>query len=320
MKVGVLANIEWPLSEVDALAEAAGRFGFDQIWINEHPLDWDPFLVLDRISARAPGVPLGIGTINPWARHPAVIAASAATLANSAGVPFALGLGSGAPPLFPPIGIELKNVIAGTEEAVRVITTLVAGDESNFEGSVFQTAGARLTFPPKEPVSVLLGVSGGPRMLRVAGEYAEGVIVPAGNYAFYQSVVADYMSAASSAGRVRTDEPPVIVVNGNILVGDAFELEAEGRSRLAHSLEYRAKTSVHALERMAVTTDQARRYAAVPDEIPRRLLEESIILGPPKACVERLRQLESLGVTQYVLRFPSMEELTQVGELLLPGL
>ena len=316
MKIGLLTNIEWPFERNEDLARIAERFGFDQIWINEHPLDWDPFLVLQRLAGLVPGIPLGIGTINPWARHPAVIAASAATLSRATGVPFVLGIGSGAPPLFPPIGIEPANVIAGTEESVRIMRALVAGQESTFSGSVFSTKGAKLTFGPTEQVSVLLGVSGGPKMLKVAGVAADGVIVPAGNHAFYQSVIGEYITHRGQAAS--TGEASEVVVNGNILVGDGESVEKEARSRLAHSLEYRAKTSAHALKRMNVELEEAKRWANAPEEIPRQLLEESILWGSPENCVTRLRELEALGVTQYVLRFPSIEEAKEVGESVLP--
>src|SRR5262249_16709999 len=94
MEVAVALDILWPEGRIRRLAQVASEHGYDQIWISDHPLGRDPFLTVLDLARRVERIKLGIATVNASARHPAVLAASTATLSQCSSGRFWLGLGS----------------------------------------------------------------------------------------------------------------------------------------------------------------------------------------------------------------------------------
>jgi 5,10-methylenetetrahydromethanopterin reductase len=215
MELGVVVDILWPIERIARIARAADEEGFDQLWLSDHPLGRDPFLTLLHLAPQLRRIRLGIGTINPSARHPAILAASAATLNHATGNRLWLGIGSSIRSLLQPIGLELAGQIPRCREAVLIIRELLEQGRSDVEGQVFTTRDARLLFEEAAAFPVLMGTAGGPEMLRIAGEVAHGIIIPAGTHGFYRYAITRFQQAHAAAGR--TDSMRV-VLNGNIAV------------------------------------------------------------------------------------------------------
>jgi phthiodiolone/phenolphthiodiolone dimycocerosates ketoreductase len=91
---------------------------------------------------------LGIGTINPSARHPAVLAASASTLNYMTGGRFWLGIGSSIKPILQPIGLHLTGQVPRCREAIQIIRQLLEKGQSNLAGEIFTTDNAQFRFDP----------------------------------------------------------------------------------------------------------------------------------------------------------------------------
>ena len=58
MQLGVVLDILWPLERIERLALTADAAGFDQVWVSDHPLGHDPFLVLLHLVPITVDVPL----------------------------------------------------------------------------------------------------------------------------------------------------------------------------------------------------------------------------------------------------------------------
>ena len=116
---------------------------------------------------------------NPVTRHPAVLAASASSLNQLTGGRFWLGIGSSTKMEMQPIGVRLKGQVPRCREAVIIIRQLLEEGHSNLEGEIFRTCSARPLFEEANSLPVLVGAGGGPKMLHMSGEVANGVIFPA---------------------------------------------------------------------------------------------------------------------------------------------
>ena len=201
VEVGVVLDILWPLERIERLARAADECCFDQVWVSDHPLSHDPFLTLLHLAREAPHVRLGLGTINPSARHPAVIAASAGFLNHLTAGRLSLGIGSSINPLLHPIGMDISGQVTRCREAICIIRDLLERGSSNMAGKMFTTHNATSVFEGVAPLPVLVGASGGPSMLKMSGEVAHGVIIPAGNRGFYEYALASFRDALQESGR-----------------------------------------------------------------------------------------------------------------------
>lgn len=317
MQIGVVLDILWPFEQIRRLAVAAEESGFDEVWLSDHPLGRDPFLTVLHLAPDLPRIRLGIGTVNPSARHPAVLAASAATLNQFTGGRFSLGIGSSINPLLHPIGLDVAGQVPRCREAIRIIRQLLEDGGSTFAGEKFSTVDASLRFDGGGPLPVLVGASGAPKMLKMSGEEAHGVIIPAGNRAFYRYAIDAFRQAMATAGR---HDDGAVVLNGNIAVNDDSEAAlASIKPLVADAIAHRAENKF-SLRHMGITLEQAHAWRDDPDSLPDDVTRESAIAGTPDECVEGLMNFSRWGITQLALRFPEEATVRMVGEKVLPKL
>jgi 5,10-methylenetetrahydromethanopterin reductase len=112
---------------------------------------------------------------DPFVRHPTLTACAIATIADLSNGRVILGMGGGVEqPSF--WGEDRSRPITALREAVTVIRRMWAGETVDFEGEVVKCHGARLQFPLKYKIPILL-VGRGPRALELSGEMADIVHV-----------------------------------------------------------------------------------------------------------------------------------------------
>ena len=190
-----------PVAELVALAEEIERMGYRYLWVNDERLERDAFTVLAAMSQRTERIRVGPGVTNPYSRHPALIATATATLDELSGGRAVLGLGAGGTN-HRALGIERKSPVTALRDSVELIRGLWAGSTITVEGTVVRAREARLDFAaPRPRIPIYVG-GRGPRVLELAGEIAEGVIV--GNVATLEgwSYALDRVAAgAARAGR-----------------------------------------------------------------------------------------------------------------------
>jgi 5,10-methylenetetrahydromethanopterin reductase len=115
--------------------------------------------------------------VNPFTRHPALIAMETATLAGIAPGRVVLGLGTGVHRwIVDQMRIPAPRPLAALGECVDVIRRLWAGERVTHEGQGFSLADVALEYKPAQPeLPIVLGVKG-PRALGLAGAVADGVV------------------------------------------------------------------------------------------------------------------------------------------------
>jgi 5,10-methylenetetrahydromethanopterin reductase len=217
-----------PADTVETLLERARRAeaaGYDTLWIADEKFYRDPWIVLTAVAGATSRVRLGTGVTEPYARHPALIAAAMATLAEL--VPdraLVIGLGAGGPG-FPPMGVVRHRPNRAIAEAVTIMRGLLAGERVDFEGEVVSFRGGSLNFPSHSlPIYVAARASG---MLATAGRVADGVIF--GPYASYAAL--EYAIAVARPDSNGSARPaPKLVARVDISIADTAE-EARERVR-----------------------------------------------------------------------------------------
>jgi probable F420-dependent oxidoreductase len=118
-------------------------------------------------------------------RHPVLVAHEAATLHHLSGGRFELGMGAGwYRPEYEAAGLAFapaRQRIDRLEESLAIISGLLEGAEVDQDGTSYQVSGLGLdVLPPLQGRPRLVVGAGGPRMLGVAGRYADTVgVLPA---------------------------------------------------------------------------------------------------------------------------------------------
>jgi F420-dependent oxidoreductase-like protein len=208
-------------------AKAAEKDGFSSIWYDSTVLG-DPLAAIAVAGRETSTIELGTAVLQTYPCHPVLQANRAASVAESMGRPgFTLGIGPSHEPLIDGLyGLSYDRPGRNTEEYLRILSGLLRGETVTVEGAEWTARGARV--PVQHPVPLLLAALG-PRLLRIAGELADGAILfMATARAIETHIVPRIQSAASAAGR----SAPRIVAGLPVAVHDDLD---EARASIAQT-------------------------------------------------------------------------------------
>ena len=158
-------------------ARVAETAGFGSLWFIEDYFQTSAFALAGAAAAVTARIGLGLGVVNPYTRHPALLAMETATLAGVAPGRVVLGLGTGVRGwIEDQMMIPAPRPLATLAECVDVVRRLWAGERVTHEGESFSLADVALEYKPAQPeLPIVLGVKG-PRALGLAGALADGVV------------------------------------------------------------------------------------------------------------------------------------------------
>lgn len=157
--------------EYAALALIAERGGFDVV-TTFNDLWYQPALpALLEIAAATERVRVGPSCLNPYSVHPVELAGQTAALDLASGGRAFLGLAAGA--WLADLGLDQRRPVETIAEAWEIVSRLLSGDRSGFEGEIFRLApGVGLAYPrERDRVPLLIG-SWSPRLTSFAAGHA----------------------------------------------------------------------------------------------------------------------------------------------------
>jgi len=216
---------------VDVLAtqtREAASLGVGSVWfaqLTEH----DALMAAAIAGREAPGIQVGTSVVPIYPRHPITLASQAQTAQAASHGRFTLGIGMSSrmftetmygTPWLPPAD-HLR-------EYLTALNSLLRNGSVDLQG---KTLTAKTIFghavPGASPVPVLVAAMG-PRILRVAGELAEGTIP----YLATPKVIADYVvpTISEAAGGRR---PRIVVIAPVGVTGDPDSLRAKAQREMA---------------------------------------------------------------------------------------
>lgn len=177
MDIGIGVSEDLPLATQSDIARGVEDAGFTSLWTNE-ARGRDALLVCQAWGAATERLRLGVGVLPLWTRTPAQIAMSAATLQDATQGRFILGLGVSHPATMDTWhGAGYRAPLAAARETIEILRTILGGERTDHEGEVFTSRGFHLQIDPlPEPCPIYLAAMG-PRMLELAGELANGVLL-----------------------------------------------------------------------------------------------------------------------------------------------
>ncbi len=184
------------------LAEEAEADGFSSLWYPS-AVAGDPLVAIALIGRATARIELGTAVLQTYTSHPSLMASRAQSVAGVMGRDgFTLGIGPSHQPVIEgAFGLSYSNPGRHTEEYVTIVAGLFRGETVELHGEEYDV---RLGPPPgtdQARVSVLVAALG-TRLLRVAGEVADGTILWMANARAIETHVAPTITAAAaSAGR-----------------------------------------------------------------------------------------------------------------------
>lgn len=286
-----------------AEAQLAERLGYDSVWFGDSQLIWrELYVLLGAAAATTSRVALGTGVTNPVTRHPSVTASAIATAQELSGGRAILGVGVGNTSLTS-MGMQ-PATRAELASYVGTVRALCRGEVVKGPSGEMRLASASGVCPP-----IVVGASG-PRMLRLAGQIGDGVIITrqaragATLEAMMQCVQEGRAEAGRSNGRFMTCLSASVAVHSDRRtalravrphVASTLLHVRWGLSEAAQRASDRLQESYDVYEHMSPT---ARHAELIPEEV----ISEFAIAGTPEDCIEQARGLFEAGIDEITIR------------------
>ena len=306
MDFGISLPTDPPIDLQVRKAQLAEACGFTNVWCwDTHILmpEYSPQMTL--IAAGTNEAVIGSCVTNPVTRDPTVVASFFATLANMVGGGRLIcGIGRG------DSAVRIRRArpgnLAALEDSVRIIRGLTRGDEIEIDGHP-----VRLEWADGGQVPIYVAAYG-PKALTLAGRIADGVILQVADPFFVEWCLERVQEGLREAGRDPSDFR-VQVAAPSIVSAD----RAEARDRLRwfpalvgnhiadilrHHEPETLPEELHSYVQGRAEYDyrlHTRQGADHSGYVPDEIVDRFTVLGTAGECIEKLRELHALGVSEY---------------------
>ena len=163
-----------------AVAAAAEAAGLAQLWVWEDCFKESGIATATAILATTSRVTVGIGLLPVPLRNVALTAMEIATLARLFPGRLTVGVGHGVLDWMSPVGARAESPMTLLREYTAALYALLQGQTVTTHGRYVHLDDVALDWPPVVVPSLLVGGIR-PRTVSLAGELADGVIIPGGN-------------------------------------------------------------------------------------------------------------------------------------------
>lgn len=309
------------VSDAVEWADQARRVGLDSVWVHDTPFERDAVSYVSAIAARVPDIRLGLGALNPYTRHPALIAMTVSAIDEMAPGRVMLGLGTGLPLRLGQMGIpyDPRQAIEDVGRGIDVLRALWAGERVPAAPGL---PPIQPMFPPVHHVPIYVAAYRS-AFTALVGAKADGYLArPAESLPSLRGLVAKIRAASVAAGRA---ERAVHVAGYLLCHVDRTRLEAVNRAKrepfVIYMLSIQSDVAMRragidpALRDRVAAAWRAEDYHAAAELIPDELLDAFLLCGTPEQVAERAWAYHEAGMDLPVLQ-PIVQEDEQVQALL----
>ena len=302
------------IQKVVERAKAAEAYGFDTFTVPDgspSPHYTDLCVCSTMVALNTKKIKL-VPISNPYTRHPALIAGFVSSLAEIAGERVVLGLGPGGSMTLRPLGMKMwEKPLTKISESVMVLRKLFAGETVNFDGETVKVKGVRLTQPLNVKVPICL-TARSPRMLELAGEVADGVLLNS-PLMFINDDITRIRRGAEKAGRNFRD----INISAGVRVSISKD-EKKARDQVRCSLVFimaetptniceKAGIGIEMIEDIKNAIDEGNRERAV-SLITNEIVDIFGVAGTLENFTKKIEEYFKKGVNEVNLVLNTVEE------------
>lgn len=301
------------LQEAMHYVQAAEERGFYAVWQAESRLAREATVPMAAYAATTRRIKVGSGVVSMWTRNPAVLAQTFSTLDDLAPGRIILGLGAWWDPLAAKVGIKREKPLQVMREIVEVCRRLLNNETVTYHGEYVNVTDIEIDIihaerKPKD-VPIYIGATG-PKMMELAGEIGDGVVL---NYLVspeYNKEALDLLSkGAARAGRTLQDiDRPQLVVcsvdkDRKKALDGARELVTQYLGQQPHiakasGIDPDVIAKIQTILTWPATHEQVREAMKfVPDEAVQKIAAA----GDPDECRAKVREYIANGCTCPIL-------------------
>ena len=321
MRIGITVPYSGrvPVADLRRLVEGADRLGYDAVWAPE-VYGTDAFTLLADFAARTNRIRLATGIANIFARTPAMLAQTVASLDLLSGGRVILGLGtSGHQVVEGWHGMPFAQSLQRLRETIEIVRLVLRRDPLHYEGSVYRlTGGLRLiTHPPRQQVPIYLA-SLTPGGLALTGELADGWLP-----IFYAAGLTDrllrpHLEQGAARAHRSLDDLDICAMQAVVVADDVSAARDAARPHLAlyvggmgsrRKNYYNALFCQYGFEEIAARVQDLYlegHHREAVSLISDEMVDLVTICGPLERCRERLQQLAATGLGAVALQLQAL--------------
>lgn len=279
MKIGLaVGDVRGPAT-LDAVVDqvrVAADAGFATAWASQ-ALGWDALTAIAVAGAAVPGIAVGTAVVPVPQRHPMMLAGQALTAQAAVTGRLTLGVGVGVAAMVSGMfGLPTDRPVQRMRDYLTVLGPLLQGESVEYRGDTLTAMGA-VTVPGDVPAPSVIVAAMGPRMVRLAGELADGTVTwMTGPKALGEHIVPAITKAA--AGR----QAPRVVAGLPVCVTSTPD---DVRARIAEQFALAA---------------QVPEYRATLDREGVGGPQDVAIVGTETQVAQALARLRDAGVTEFM--------------------
>ncbi|MFQ5849280.1 MAG: LLM class flavin-dependent oxidoreductase [Candidatus Binatia bacterium] len=201
MRVGLCFDGFYSINEMVELARLADEVRMGSIWMSDHLCFRDSLTSAMAFLTTTKKITVVPAPLSPYSRHPMVSAMAIATMEELTPGRVAATAGTGNATALQEVGVKVTRPLKTMREYMQVLRSFLSGETVNYHGEVFDINGAKMGFKPSSPIHIYM-TAVKPKMLRLAGEIADGVLLSAGCAAKYiTQCVGEVKKGAERAGK-----------------------------------------------------------------------------------------------------------------------
>ncbi|MHA2234726.1 MAG: LLM class flavin-dependent oxidoreductase [Candidatus Thorarchaeota archaeon] len=310
-EIGVAMTGVFPVSEAVELARVAETSGLGSAWFAEDYFFRGGIPYMAAAAMATEKLRIGLGVVNPYSRHPALIAMEFATLDEMSNMRTVFGLGSGVPFWMEQMGIYDKKPLSRTRACVDLVRKIMTGENINHEDKFFKAKDIKLVFEPVRKRAPIYLAFEGPQGLALSGEIGDGVILSIFCTPSYVKFAWDRIAVGAKKAGKNLDDYEMVAYMPMVIDDDldkAISIAREfSKLYLPHS-QAAGPLMTHA----GVKSEDTQAMFTVAEKGDDSLLSELItddmvkelcLVGDKEACIKRLQQMIDAGANT-IVAFP----------------
>ncbi|HEX6438854.1 MAG TPA: LLM class flavin-dependent oxidoreductase, partial [Candidatus Binatia bacterium] len=204
MRLGLCFDGFYSVQEMIELARLAEETRIESLWMSDHLCFRDSLTTSMALLASTQRIKVAPAPMSPYSRAPIISAMALATMEEFAPGRVIASPGTGNAAALKEAGIESPRPLKTMREYVDILRRLLNGDTVDYQGDMFRLRGPKMGFVPSTPIPMYV-TAVRPRMLQLAGEIGDGVLLSGGcSPAYIARCIDEIRTGATKAGKLIT--------------------------------------------------------------------------------------------------------------------
>ena len=302
MKFGIGWVINEGVTEAIRCAKEIEKIDYENIWLWQEPVSKNEFMIASILALNTNKIKIGLTAESPYYRNIVVLAASTLTLDNISGGRAAIGIATGDWRVSWRAGIKIEKPVLRLKETIESLKLMFTEEKAQYKGKTISFGPIKFGWINKKRRIPIYASILGPKMLEMAGETADGIMMLHTPIEYLDYALAQIKKGAEKTGR--NFESLDLGVHLEIFMDEDYDKALLSAKRSYLQLGYFTYLPI-IWEKAGFSTEEIqliqKDLSNIPQDIIEKIATKFAIVGTPKDCIEKIKKYEAHGIKQLQL-------------------